>query len=77
MNKSMPWYASGLLSFTLNEPKYGIPYPSLSDYQIKIEMNDSFHRFRGIIFSHGQVVHENETLIEVSSSTMNGSPIVS
>ena len=76
---SMPCYVSGFPSYPII-PKYGIPYPNLTNSQIQRKMNDIFHNFRGMIFSHGQVIHENDTLIEISCSTtsgMSGSPIVS
>ena len=79
ITSSMPCYVSG---FPLSpiDPKYSIQYPSLSDSHIENKMYCIFHKFKRMVFSHGQVVHENDTLIEISCSTtsgMSGSPIVS
>jgi hypothetical protein len=75
----MPCYVSGFPQ----QPKnlnYCIPNKNYSREQLAILADDIFCKFTGLIFSHGIVINENETFVEISCSTtsgMSGSPIIS
>lgn len=64
---------------TVRNLEYYIPNKNLSDIQANDIANKIFNNFSGMVHSHGLVINENDTLVEISCSAtngMSGSPIV-
>lgn len=75
----MKCYIPGFPAMPPN-PKYCIPNLNQTNDELANIISVIFNNFSGIAFSHGSVIDENGTILEIDCSTtcgMSGSPIVS
>jgi hypothetical protein len=76
---SMPCYIPGYATFE-GYPRNRNPELTINEKKIKKNIHEILRKKKKLTFSHGQVLHESNTLIEVSCSTaclMSGAPIIS